>query len=115
MPLTLAPRESWGERRARYLTNAASAWTAARTMTRTKATTSKERRYEHPPLPRTSAEAFPIGPEYGCAIERPRLYPRTLWVTMAVAVAYLGALLLGGHVMTKTTFAGKKNPFTGNR
>ena len=26
--------------------------------------------------PRTSAEAFPIGPEYGCAIERPRPYPR---------------------------------------
>ena len=44
--------------------------------------------------PRSSAEAFPIGPEYGCAIERPRPYPRTLWVTMAVAVAYLGALLL---------------------
>ena len=44
--------------------------------------------------PRTSAEAFPRGPEYGAAIERPRPYPRTLWVTMAVAVAYLGALLL---------------------
>ena len=43
---------------------------------------------------RTTFEAFPIGPEYGCAIERPRPYPRTLWVTMAVAVAYLGALLL---------------------
>ena len=32
------------------------------TMTRTKATTSKERRYEHPRYPRTSAEAFLIGP-----------------------------------------------------
>jgi len=44
--------------------------------------------------PRTSAEAFPIGPEYACAIERPRPYPRTLWVTMVVAVAYLAGLLL---------------------
>ena len=44
--------------------------------------------------PRSSAEAFPIGPEYGCAIERPRPYPRTLWITMTVAVVYLGALLL---------------------
>ena len=44
--------------------------------------------------PRSTAEAFPIGPEYGCAIERPRPYPRTLWVTMAVAVVYLAGLLL---------------------
>ena len=46
-------------------------------------------------FPRTSAEAFPIGAEYGCAIERPpHPYPRTLWVTMAVAVVYLAGLLL---------------------
>ena len=44
--------------------------------------------------PRTASDAFKTGPEYGCAIERPRPYPRTMWVTMAVAVAYLGALLL---------------------
>ena len=45
-------------------------------------------------FPRTSAEAFPIGPEYGAAIERPLPYPRTLWITMAAAVVYLAGLLI---------------------
>jgi len=43
---------------------------------------------------RSMREAFPFGPEYGAAIERPRPYPRTLWVTMGMAVVYLAGLLL---------------------
>lgn len=44
--------------------------------------------------PRTAVEAFGCRGDDACAIERPRPYPRTLWITMAVAVAYLGGLLL---------------------
>ena len=44
--------------------------------------------------PRTAVEAFGCRGDDACAIERPRPYPRTLWITMTVAVVYLGALLL---------------------
>lgn len=44
--------------------------------------------------PRTSAEAFPIGPEYGCAIEKPRTGHRVANWTMVAAVVYLAALLI---------------------
>lgn len=44
--------------------------------------------------PRTASDAFKTGAEYGCAIERPRPYPRTLWITMAAAVVYLAGLLI---------------------
>lgn len=43
-------------------------------------------------FPRTSAEAFPRGPEYGCAIERPSRGHRVANWTMAFAFAYLIAL-----------------------
>lgn len=44
--------------------------------------------------PRTTVQAFGCRGDDACAIERPRPYPRTLWVTMVVAVAYLAGLLL---------------------
>ena len=44
-------------------------------------------------FPRTAVEAFGCRGDDACAIERPRPYPRTLWITMAVAVIYLGGLL----------------------
>lgn len=45
-------------------------------------------------FPRTSAEAFPRGPEYGCAIERPsRGHSVANW-TMLAALVYLAGLLL---------------------
>lgn len=44
--------------------------------------------------PRSTVEAFGCRGDAACAIERPRPYPRTLWVTMVVAVAYLAGLLL---------------------
>lgn len=46
--------------------------------------------------PRTLAEAFPYGPEYGCAIERPapNPYPRLLWWAMLIgAVASVVAAI----------------------
>lgn len=46
--------------------------------------------------PRTLNEAFPYGPSYGCAIERPapNPYPRLLWWAMiAVAVAAIVAAI----------------------
>ena len=43
---------------------------------------------------RNSMLAFPRTAEYGCAITRPRPYPRTLWITMAVAVVYLAGRLI---------------------
>ena len=45
-------------------------------------------------FPRTRAEAFPTGAEYGCAIERPRPYPRTLWITIALGFVYVIALVV---------------------
>ncbi len=38
--------------------------------------------------PRTMAEAFPHGPEYGCAIERPapNRAPRLLWAGLIALV-----------------------------
>ena len=45
---------------------------------------------------RTLAEAFPYGPEYGCAIERPapNPYPRLLWWAMLIgAVAAVVAAI----------------------
>lgn len=45
---------------------------------------------------RTLAEAFPYGPEYGCAIERPapNPYPRILWWAMLIgAVAAVVAAI----------------------
>lgn len=41
---------------------------------------------------RSMREAFPFGPEYGAAIERPRPYPRTLWITIALGFVYVIAL-----------------------
>ena len=45
-------------------------------------------------FPRTSAEAFPRGAEYGCAIERPSTGHRVSYWTMAFALVYLAALLI---------------------
>ena len=45
-------------------------------------------------FPRSELEAFGCRGDAACALERPRPYPRTLWITMIVAVVYLGALLL---------------------
>ena len=42
--------------------------------------------------PRSTMEAFPNTAEYGCAIERPRPYPRTLWITIALGFVYVIAL-----------------------
>ena len=42
--------------------------------------------------PRTASDAFKTGAEYGCAIERPRPYPRTLWITIALGFVYVIAL-----------------------
>ena len=45
--------------------------------------------------PRTTAEAFPIGPEYGCAIERPASTGhRAAGWAMVAAVVYLAGLLI---------------------
>ena len=44
-------------------------------------------------FPRSELEAFGCRGDDACALERPRPYPRTLWVTMAVAVVYLAGLL----------------------
>ena len=43
---------------------------------------------------RTTAEAFPTGPEYACAVERPSRGHRAAYWTMALAVAYLAGLLI---------------------
>ena len=44
--------------------------------------------------PRTAAEAFPTGPEYGCAIERPRTGHRAAAWAMAGAFVYVIGLLI---------------------
>lgn len=44
--------------------------------------------------PRTMNDAFKTGPEYGCAIERPRTGHRVAYWTMAFAVVYLAGLLI---------------------
>ncbi len=44
--------------------------------------------------PRTMNDAFRTGPEYGCAIERPRTGHRVAYWTMAFAVVYLAGLLI---------------------
>jgi hypothetical protein len=44
--------------------------------------------------PRSTVEAFGCRGDAACAVERPRPYPRTLWVTMGMAVVYLAGLLL---------------------
>ena len=44
--------------------------------------------------PRSTVEAFGCRGDAACAIERPRPYPRTLWVAMGMAVVYLAGLLL---------------------
>ena len=48
---------------------------------------------EHPPLPAHQRRSLPIGPEYGCAIERPRPTAHPVG-PMAVAVVYLAGLLI---------------------
>jgi hypothetical protein len=44
--------------------------------------------------PRTAADAFKTGPEYGCAIEKPSNGHRAAYWTMAAAVVYLAGLLI---------------------
>jgi hypothetical protein len=39
--------------------------------------------------PRTSAEAFPTGPEYGCAIEKPSNGHRAAYWTIAFGLVYV--------------------------
>lgn len=52
-----------------------------------------QRRY-----PRTLDEAFPHGPRYGCAIERPaaRAYSRAWWVCMGIIAMLTVVLCWGG-------------------
>lgn len=40
-------------------------------------------------FPRTSAEAFPTGAEYGAAIEKPSTGHRAAYWTMGFAIVYL--------------------------
>ena len=44
--------------------------------------------------PRTAADAFKTGPEYGCAIERPSTGHRAAYWTMGFAMVYLAGLLI---------------------
>lgn len=43
---------------------------------------------------RSMREAFPFGPEYGCAIERPSRGHRVAYWTMGFAFVYLIGLLI---------------------
>ena len=49
--------------------------------------------------PRTSAEAFPFGPEYGCAIERPMdKGDKLVMVACIAASVFMGILFIAEYL-----------------